>query len=150
MCLLSLFSLFGCGKRHVPDGPGMEREVWAEFTISQSSDVYNQNYSYTVKLDEESNEYYLSTELYDYELGYPDEKSIKLKNKTVNELFSLNLLSLPDKEESTLEAEILDGTFLHFSVTDQNGKVYKKSISDEKAGKILALLKSYINKIDPN
>ena len=145
-----LLSIFGCGKRYVTDGPGTEREAWLEFTISQSSDVYEQNYSYTVKLDEESQEYYLSTEVYDYVLGYPDEKSIKLKSKTVNELISLNLLSLPDKEASSLEAEILDGTFLSLSVTDQNGNSYRKSVSDEKAGEILALLEAYINKIKPD
>lgn len=145
LTLLALFlaSLFGCGKKHILDGPGMERQVWREFTISQSSDVYEQNFSYTVKLDENSGEGYLCTEVYDYEKGYPEETSIRLEQKTVNALLNLNMLSFPDEIPYESEESILDGTFLSFSVTDRNGNVFKKILSSEQETEILALIRPY-------
>ncbi len=146
MCVLSMLSLFGC-KSHYVDGPGMERGVWSEFTISQSSDVYEQNFSYTVKFDESLSEAYLYTEVPHEEKGYPVEKSIPLKQDTVSALFQLDIMSFPDAVSSELETEILDGTFLRFSVTDQNGKVSEKIISSEAQEEILVLIAPYANKL---
>ena len=144
MCLSLLLTLFGCKKPKILDGPGMVMEIWDQFTISQASDDYSQCYVYTVRHDNNW-KYYFVAEVFDYELGYLDEKSIELDNDTVNELISLNLLALPDEAESTLDAEILDGTFLNFTVTDVNGKSYKKVISAKDADKIFELIKPYIN-----
>jgi len=144
MCLSLLLTLFGCKKPEILDGPGMAMEIWDQFTISQSSDDYSQCYVYTVRHDNNW-KYYLIAEVFDYELGYPEKKSIELDDDTVNELISLNLLALPDEAESTLDAEILDGTFLNFTVTDVNGKSYKKVISAKDADKIFELIKPYIN-----
>lgn len=143
LTLLALFSLFGCGKKHILDGPGMERQVWREFTISQISDVYEQNFSYTVKIDENSGEGYLYTEVYNYEEGYPEETSIRLKQKTVSALMNMDMLSFPDEIPYESEESILDGTFLSFSVTDQNGTVFKKILSSEQETEILALIRPY-------
>ena len=150
LTLLALFSfsLFGCGKKHVLDGPGMERQVWREFTIAQSSDVYEQNFSYTVKIDENSGEGYLYTEVYNYEEGYPEEKSILLKQKTVNALMNLDILSFPNEIPYESEESILDGTFLSFSVTDQNGTVFKKILSSEQETEILALIMPYKEELE--
>ncbi len=147
MCIAWLLSLFGCGKGHLVDGPGMERGVWSEFTISQSSDVYEQNFSYTVRFDEKLFEAYLYIEVYDYKAGYPIEKKIKLKEKTISALFSLDMMSFPDEIPYEGEEEILDGTFLSFSVTDQNGNVSKKSIPREAAKEILTLITPYANQL---
>ena len=141
--MLALFSLFGCGKKHVLDGPGMERQVWREFTISQISDVYEQNFSYTVKLDENSGEGYLYTEVYNYEEGYPEEISIRMEQKTVSALMNMDMLSFPNEIPYESEESILDGTFLSFSVTDQNGTVFKKILSSEQETEILALIRPY-------
>lgn len=125
----------------------MVRPIWSEFTISQSSDIYEQNYSYTVKVDEDSFEGYLYTEVYNYEEGYPEEKSISLKQETVSALFNLNILSFPDEIPYEPEETILDGTFLSFSVTDQSGTVLKKILSDEQEEEILALIMPYAEEL---
>lgn len=148
LTMLALISLFGCGKKHILDGPGMERQVWREFTISQISDVYEQNFSYTVKIDENSGEGYLYTEVYNYEKGYPEEISIRLEQKTVSALMNLDMLSFPNEIPYESEESILDGTFLSFSVTDQNGTVFKKILSSEQETEILALIIPYKEELE--
>ena len=150
MCMAFLLSLFGCNKdKFILDGSDMERELWQEFTISQTSDEYNQNFSYTVKYDETEDKGYLYMEVPHETKGYPVLKSIELDSDTVNELINLNILSFTDepKESNELEAEILDGTFLRFSVTDSSGNVFKKVISNEAEQKILTLITPYVQKI---
>ena len=150
MCMAFLLSLFGCNKdKYILDGSDMERELWQEFTISQTSDEYNQNFSYTVKYDETEDKGYLYMEVPHETKGYPVLKSIELDSDTVNELINLNILSFTDepKESNELEAEILDGTFLRFSVTDSSGNVFKKVISNEAEQKILTLITPYVQKI---
>lgn len=153
LCMAFLLSLFGCNKNnYILDGPDMERQVWSEFTISQTSDEYEQNFSYTVKYDETENKGYLHMEVPHETKGYPVEKSIQLDSNTVTELINLNILSFKDKskESGELEAEILDGTFLRFSVTDSNGNVFKKVLSSEAEQKILTLITPYVQKIKEN
>ena len=150
MCMAFLLSLFGCNKdKYILDGCDMERELWQEFTISQTSDEYNQNFSYTVKYDETEDKGYLYMEVPHETKGYPVLKSIELDSDTVNELINLNILSFTDepKESNELEAEILDGPFLRFSVTDSSGNVFKKVISNEAEQKILTLITPYVQKI---
>ena len=150
MCMAFLLSLFGCNKdKYILDGSDMERELWQEFTISQTSDEYNQNFSYTVKYDETEDKGYLYMEVPHETKGYPVLKSIELDSDTVNELINLNILSFTDepKESNGSEAEILDGTFLRFSVTDSSGNVFKKVISNEAEQKILTLITPYVQKI---
>ena len=150
MCMAFLLSLFGCNKdKYILDGSDMERELWQEFTISQTSDEYNQNFSYTVKYDETEDKGYLYMEVPHETKGYPVLKSIELDSDTVNELINLNILSFTDepKESNELEAEILDGTFLRFSVTDSSGNIFKKVISNEAEQKILTLITPYVQKI---
>lgn len=142
MCLAALLSLFGC---HKVDGPGMERDLWQEFTISQTSDEYEGNFSYTVT--NESDGYYVFYEYFDYENKVPGERKIKLKNSTVNALLSMNLLSLPDEqpiESSSDEEMILDGTFAKLTITDESGNTYKKSVSDELVWDVRSLLSPYV------
>ena len=146
MCLEALLSLFGCHKdNYILDGPGMERALWQEFTISQSSDVYEGNFAYTVT--NEYDEYYLVYEYFDYKNNIPDERKIKLKDATVNELLSMDLLSLPDEQPSeSLQDEemVLDGTFAKLTVTDTSGNTYKKRVSNEMVQNIRSLLSPYV------
>lgn len=147
MSLLSLFSFLGYKKKHIADSPGMERELWSEFTISQSSDEYEQNFSYTVKFDENSCESYLYLEVPHTEKGYPVEKNIRLKRKTTQSLMNLDITSFSDVAPSEMELEILDGTFLRFSVTDRNGNTTKKALSSEKEKEILELITPYAKRL---
>jgi hypothetical protein len=144
-----LRSLFFRGKksRFVLDGVGMEREIWRRFTISQSSDVYEQNFAYTVKYDEALDEAHLCVDVYDYRAGYPVEKRARLKRDTLNALFCLNMMSFPDEIPFESKEKILDGTFLTFFVIDQNGNVLKKRLSYENEQKILGLILPYVKKL---
>lgn len=155
MCMTFLLSLFGCNKdKYILDGPGthMERQLWSEFTISQISDEYGQNFSYTVKYDETEDKGYLYMEVPHETKGYPIEKNIQLDSETINELINLDLLSFDDKLEVSegLGVKILDGTFLRFSVTDSSGNVFKKSISSDAEQKLLTLITPYVKKIEEN
>lgn len=126
-------------------GSAAEQKVWQEFTVSQTSDVYEDNFSYTVT--NESDGYYLFYEYFDYENKVPEDCKIRLKESTANALLSMNLLSLPDEqtiESSSDEETILDGTFAKFTITDENGNTYKKRVSDKIVQEIRSLLSTYI------
>ena len=147
MCLASLLSLFGCKKPHVVDGPDMEMKTWDEFTLSQSSDDYSQSYAYTVKHDS-SWKYYLVVDDFDYELGYPVEKSVELDSAAVNGLIGLHIEAQPIYEPDELEGELLDGTHLSLTVIDQNGKLSRRNVSQSLADEILDLLEDDIKKLE--
>ena len=147
VCISLLLSLLGCKKPQILDGPDMERKTWDEFTLSQSSDDYSQSYAYTVKHDA-SWKYYLLTDVFDYELGYPVEKSVELGSATVNGLIGLHIEAQPVYEPDELEAEILDGTHLTLTVIDSKGKLSRRVVSQSLADKILELLESDIKKLE--
>lgn len=147
VCTLLLIFLFGCGQ--VVDGPDMERKEWMEFTISQTSDEYEQNFSYTVKYDQDTENWYLCMEVPHETKGYPIEKREVLKSDTIRDLYNLNILSFKDKKKQSSEddVQILDGTFLKFSVIDVNGTEYEKELSSEAEQEIITLISPYVNKI---
>ena len=147
MCLLSLLSLFGSKKPHVVDGPDMERKTWCQFTMSQSSDDHSQCYAYTVKHDAKW-KYYLTTDVFDYELGYPVEKSVELDSATVNGLIGLHIEVQPIYEPDELEGELLDGTHLSLTLIDSNRNISRRIISDGLADEILDLLEDDIKKLE--
>ena len=147
MCLLSLLSLFGCKKPHILDGPDMEMKTWDEFTLSQSSDDYSQCYAYTVKHDA-SWKYYLSVDEFDYELGYPAEKSVELDSATVNGLIGLHIEAQPLYEPDELEAELLDGTHLSLVVIDNSGDISRRAVTQSLANNILEILELDIKKLE--
>lgn len=135
MCIAWLLSLLGCGMGQPVDGPGMERGVWSEFTLSRCSELFEPIYSYTVNYDDILDEAYLHIKIYE---GQTVDKSIGLKTKTLTELFNLEIMSLPDTEP-------LCRTFLGLSVTDLNGQVSSKNISSQKENEILTLLTPYVD-----
>ena len=147
MCLSLLFSLFGCKKPHVVDGPDMEMKTWDEFTLSQSSDDYSQSYAYTVRHDS-SWKYYLVVDEFDYELGYPAEKSVELDSATVNGLIGLHIEAQPIYEPDELEAELLDGTHLSLTVIDNSRNISRREVSQSLADKILELLEEDIKRLE--
>lgn len=130
---------------YVDDDSDTEGNVWQEFTISQNSDVYEDNFAYTVT--KEADTYYLSYEYFDYENKVPDERKIPLKNKTVNSLLALDLLSLPDVQpvdDSSEEEMILDGTWAKLTVVDEAGNRHEKSVSTATVDEIRSLLAPYV------
>ena len=145
MCLSWLFALFGCTDPFVRDKTGMVRQFpWNEFTVSQSSDVYEENISYTVKKDQEN--YYLVLEG-----EYPDfeDEYILLSSKTVDALLAMDLGSFPDlipeQESQDDEPMILDGSFQTLTVVDENGVRMPKAISYKEFQQITEMLSKYIN-----
>lgn len=134
MCIAWLLSLLGCGKGHLVDGPGMERGVWSEFTLSRCSETFETVYRYTVHYDEDLNEAELYIEVYE---GRTVDKRAKVDKETISKLYNLDLLFLP-------EAEPVDGNFLGLSVTDRNGQTYSKQISKAKEEAVLAILAPYL------
>ena len=134
MCIACLLTMLGC-RSFIQDGPGMERQLWQEFTLVRYDYTYEPIYSYTVKCDETSYETYLYTKIDNV------EKCIRLESEVVSALFNLNILSFPDTED-------VDGTFLGLSVTDADGTVFSKHLSGEMEEEILALLKPYVDSLE--
>ena len=134
LCFSWLMSLFGCGEKYILDGPDMERLVCREFTISRCNERYETVYSYTVKLDDQSNENWLCVNVYD---GETVGKSIRLESNDVDALHRFNVLNLP-------EAEMICGSVLGLTVTDSHSKTHPKSVSRANEAEILGILSPYI------
>ena len=109
--------------------------------------IFTQRKDKTQSDDEALGEAHLCVDVYDYRAGYPVEKRARLNRDTLNALFSLNIMSFPDEIPFESKEKILDGTFLTFFVTDQNGNVLKKRLSYENEQKILGLILPYVKKL---
>ena len=140
MCFGWLLSLLGCGKTTDPfvrDKIGMVRQIpWREFTVSQTSDVYEGNIGYTVKKEQES--YYLVLEG-----EYPDfeEKHILLPQDAVDALLAMDLGLFPDRKvPGDDEPLMLDGTTQSLTVVDENGEWMPKDISKAEFDRIVEIL----------
>ncbi len=138
LCIAWLASLFGCGKKHILDGPDMERLVCEEFTISRCNERYETVYSYTVKLNDRSNEGWLYVNVYD---GKNVEKSIRLEANDVDALYGVGVLYLPNADE------MIDGSVLGLTATDSHGKTHQKNVSSAKEAEILGILSPYIQSL---
>ena len=134
VCIAWLMTLLGC-RAFMVDGPGMERQVWQEFTMVRYTYTYEPIYRYTVKCDDTTSDAYLYTNVDN------EEKSIQLSSETVAALFNLDILSFPD-----MKAE--DGSFLGFSVTDTKGSVFSKALSGQMETEILELLNPYLDELN--
>ncbi len=133
MCMAWVLSLFGCGRGMLVDGPGMERKIWSEFTLSRVSESFEPLYTYTVNYDESSDKAYLHVSVHE---GRSFAQSIPLGSETLSALLNLDLFSLP-------EAESLEGSFLSLGITDQMGQSFFKEISSSMEQEILILLAPY-------
>lgn len=52
-CAACVLSLFGCGKEHILDGPGMVNDLtWTEFTVTRSDSYAQYNFWFTVEYRE--------------------------------------------------------------------------------------------------
>ncbi len=125
-------------KVHVPDRVGMIRQTeWDYFVLSQNSDVYEGNFSYTVRKNKENGEYYFYLN--------DEEKGKKLKTQTVDELIGMDLSELPDEktEKADDEPMMLDGTTTTFLVFSECFGLQRKVLAGEKREKIISLLSLY-------
>ena len=154
MCMKSILSMFRYLKPQVLDKEGMVRNInWKEFTLSQRSDVYEENYSYTVARDDKNSNVYLYYQTI-AESGESLENGIRLKKKTVKEIQSMRFMDYPDEEEINKEKleellgeevpELLDGTYVKFSVLDEFGNRYNKDISIDDIERLQKLFLPYL------
>lgn len=133
----------GCLKPQVLDGDGMERRVyWNEFTVGQSSDVYEENIFYTVVRNEEDFSFYV------YDADSDDGKL--LHKDTVDSLLAMDLVNFSDKApvaESPDNEDLfmIDGISRSLTVIDEFGYFYNKNISRKEAEQIFALLAPYFD-----
>lgn len=151
MSWLGMISLFGCdGKnRHLMDGPGMVREEhWTHLDFSQTSDVYEDNFSYTVILDETSHRYALHYAYFDYTNQTPEERTVTLSDDTQTALLAMDLLGLPDAIPATNAQEdeplMLDGSTVSLTLTSNLGGVYYKAPSPQQVQQLRELLEPYV------
>ncbi|MBR4868250.1 MAG: hypothetical protein IKU10_03755 [Clostridia bacterium] len=146
VAVLCLLMLFGCGKSDpfILDGPNMERDLgWTEFTLSSQSDVYEQNFSLTVTMNEQATRCDLL--VYTIATGGDDPQPIPLQSKTVDRLLAMNLEDLEDKPPVSNEELILDGTTHRLEVVDKNGVTHEKVITQNLFDQINQLLTPYYN-----
>lgn len=124
MCVAWLLSLFGCGEPTVRDKEGMERAVpWTEFSYEQRSDVYEGNFSFTVKKEHDG------IYVYAYSIATSGEEAegVRLSEEEAAVLETMDLVGLPDETPSPLDAMILDGTFTKLYVTEEGGEPREKA-----------------------
>lgn len=148
MCISFLFSLFGCGKKHVLDGPGMVNTlVWESFELSRSDSYYPHNFWFSLTVD---NGFYLLTgECADKEGNtYEAKEGIRLSNEEAEALRRFNLEKLPDKSEPTDEELILplDAPAIRLTLIFADGSKTEKSVDGDTAIEIYEeLLPYFIN-----
>ena len=133
MCLAWLLSALGC-KGLLVDGPGMERKIWSEFTLSRCTVRYEPIYTYTVQYDEDRDEAYFHVQVHE---GQELNKGMMLDKDALSALLNLNMLSYED-------AEPIDGAVLGFSVVDTMDQSHDKMISGEQETQILEILDPYL------
>ena len=131
--LLALFSLslFGCGKKHVLDGPGMVNDQpWKAFTLSRSDSESQYNFWFTVEQGDFA--FLLTGECRD-ENGeiYNIEKGVELSTKDLQYLRDLHLHDLSDVivDDSVDDLMILDAPMISLVLTFRDGTTQEKHLS---------------------
>ena len=152
MCLAAILAFVGIGdkNKHILDGPGMVRELkWTSFTISHSSEISNEIFSFTIYndwdnpsvigdcRDGEGNEYNI-------------DEPIPISYETIEAIRAMEpeYLSQANNEPFIFEGEevfMLDGSSVNASIVI-NGVENKKSASSDFALKIYKLLLPYFKK----
>lgn len=133
--LLALFSfsLFGCGKKHVLDGPGMVNDQpWKAFTLSRSDSESQYNFWFTVEQGDFA--FLLTGECRD-ENGeiYNIENGVELSTKDLQYLRDLHLHDLSDviADDSVDDLMILDAPMISLVLTLRDGTTQEKHLSED-------------------
>ena len=137
LTLLTLFSvsLFGCGKKHVLDGPGMVNDrPWKSFTLSRTDSESQYNFWFTV---EQGDFAFLLTGECRGENGemYAIEDGVELSTEDLQYLRNLHLEELPDviENETIDELIILDAPDTSLMLTYMDGNEQEKALSGEES-----------------
>lgn len=135
--MLTLFSvsLFGCGKKHVLDGPGMVNDrPWKSFTLSRTDSESQYNFWFTV---EQGDFAFLLTGECRGENGemYAIEDGVELSTEDLQYLRNLHLEELPDviENETIDELIILDAPETSLMLTYMDGNEQEKALSGEES-----------------
>lgn len=130
-----IFSLFGCGKKHIQDGPGMINDLnWKAFTLSRSDSFAQYNFNFTVEQGDAG--YFLTGECRDQEGNeYCVQEGMSLSADDIQYLRTLNLGNLPDVvPASPDEADdliVLDAPTITLSVTYLDGSLQDKVMTQD-------------------
>jgi hypothetical protein len=130
-----IFSLFGCGRKHIQDGPGMINDLnWKAFTLSRSDSFAQYNFTFTVEKSEGN--YLLTGECRDQEGNeYCVEEGISLSGKDIQYLRTLNLGNLPDiipaSPDETDDLTVLDAPTITLFVTFPDGEFLEKAMTND-------------------
>ena len=130
LLIASVFlSLFGCGKKHILDGPGMVNDQpWKAFTLSRSDSYSQYNFWFTV---EQGNFAFLLTGECRDEDGelYTIEEAVELSTEDLQFLRGLKLADLPDAIDfEDEELLLLDAPTIRLTVTFMDDQSVEKSL----------------------
>lgn len=132
-CAACVLSLFGCGKEHILDGPGMVNDLtWTEFTVTRSDSYAQYNFWFTVEYRESG--FFLTGECRDEDGNLlENEEGILLSAETVRALRGLMLGDLLDAKPDSGEddAFLLDAPDYSLILTYKDGIRQEKAITSE-------------------
>lgn len=148
LCASFLMNLFGCGKRHIQDGPGMINPAsWDSLTVSRS-DSYAQHNFY-IKIEACNEGLFVTGELRgDDGTLYIDEEGILLSRKDADRIYALNPALLPDCPPDTTESSdsdfafALDQSSVEIEVVCTDGRILEKADEGDFSLKVYEIVKS--------
>lgn len=130
-----VFSFFGCGHKHILDGPGMIDDLnWKAFTLSRSDSYTRHNFTITVESREFG--FFLTGECRDEEGNeYSVKDGAEHSGADIRYLRTLNLGNLPDAFPSSKVEDdgviFLDEPEVTLLVTYLDGTVQEKVIGED-------------------
>lgn len=128
-----LFSLFGCRKKHIQDGPGMVNDLnWKSFSLSRSDSTAEYNFYFEVAGSDEG--YLLTGECRSEGEMYCMEEGVRISAADLRYLRSLDLGNLPEITPHPSELEdviILDAPTVTLQVTYPDGTTEEKAMGND-------------------
>lgn len=147
LCCSIALSLFGCSKRYISDGPGMEyTPSWTAFTISGSDSSVQYDFWFTVTDD--GDQPLVIGECCDEDGTFYEEAiGIVLSAEDIWQLRRMNLHMLDASIEFPEDLEpILDDRKITLSLVLPSGETVEKNASGDLSMEIYQLLLPYFKK----
>lgn len=132
VCIAMLLSLFGCGKKHILDGPGMVNDQpWKAFTLSRSDAYAQYNFWFTVERGDFA--FLLTGECRDEDgEEYTIDEGVELSAEDLRYLRDLWLGELADATEKTEdEPLLLDAPTVKLFLTWLDGSEQEKILPSD-------------------
>ena len=135
MCAAVIFTLSGCCKSHLLDGPGMINPAsWDSFTVSRS-DSYAQHNFY-IQVEARNEGLFVTGEVRgDDGSLYEETEGILLSGEEADALYALTPALLPDRVTNSGDSldgvEILDAPSVSVEVKCTDGRVLAKVDEDD-------------------